>query len=131
MRTILPTLCLTLVIGLAYGQNAMSVTAGTQMSEARPEHGQKDGCCSKPADGVTKKYFPGTEKVRMETTYLNGKENGTQKLYYENGNLRMETEMVDGKPHGTMKRYFEDGTIEEEATFVNGELQGEIKVNKR
>ncbi len=130
------TLCLTLFFSMlalcvAHGQNAMSVSAGTSMSEARPDHSHKDGCCKKLEDGVTKKYFPGTEKVRMETTYLNGKENGVQRLYYENGNLRMEMNYVDGKAHGSVKRYYEDGTLEEESNYANGELQGEVKSHDR
>ena len=106
---------------------ALSVQAGTPMSETQHGKGHGGSCCKPPNDGVVKKNFPGTETVRMETPFVGGKENGTQRMYFEDGKLKQETQFVDGKITGSVKWYYPSGVVKEEAIYKEGEQQGPIK----
>ena len=49
-------------------------------------------------------------KLKSETPYKNGEEDGTQKEYYDNGNLKLETIYKEGTRNG-FKEYNKDGKL--------------------
>ena len=53
---------------------------------------------------VKKEYYP-SGKLKLETTYRDGKKDGIEKIYFESGKLRGETPYKDGKKEGKMRLY--------------------------
>lgn len=83
--------------------------------------------CFAGAIEVKKDYYP-NGRLKKEATYVNGKQNGYEKLYYESGNLRAYGEYLDGKLNGIVKMYFDDGkTLKSKFTYINGDLNGIAK----
>ncbi|NQX93175.1 MAG: hypothetical protein HRT74_13820, partial [Flavobacteriales bacterium] len=53
----------------------------------------------------------------------NGKRNGVQQYFHDNGNLELEVNIVNGKESGKMKRFYPDGTLKEEKVLTDGKLE--------
>jgi antitoxin component YwqK of YwqJK toxin-antitoxin module len=67
-------------------------------------------------------YYSG--KKRREGIFLNGKLNGYQKMYYQNGRLAMERDYKDGMENGDANEYYEDGSLKQKGVFENGKEEG-------
>lgn len=70
---------------------------------------------------IKKSYYP-NGKLKSETPYMDGEENGILKEYYESGKLKSETSYIDGKAVGVAKKYNDSEGLE--STIPNtGQLQ--------
>jgi len=86
--------------------------------EDKDENILKDG----KKNGVEKVYKENGQ-LRSETTYVDGKKNGVQKHYF-NGQLRIETTYVDDEKNGVEKHYEENGQLRSETTYEDGKKDG-------
>lgn len=53
----------------------------------------------------------------MQTSYINGSDNGEYFLYHENGNLQVQGYFKNGIPIGTWKYYHPDGKLKGKAIY--------------
>ena len=90
------------------------------------ETSYKDG----KKDGTFKLYSETGKKIILETPYKDGKENGIEKAYYPAGELLVETPYKDGKKDGIMKAYYENGELLEEIIFENNKAIRGFKYNQ-
>ena len=80
--------------------------------------------------GTKIEYYEDGKKHR-ETSYVDGKRDGTLISYRNDGSKWGETAYVGGKMHGTQVLYNEDGSKDHERPFVKGKSHGtEIGYNK-
>lgn len=61
----------------------------------------------------------------MEISYINGKKNGIEKMYYPNGALFQETPYSDNVIDGIKRIYSENGSIDVEISYKNGQAEGQ------
>jgi len=79
-------------------------------------------------EGLGKEYYK-SGKIETVTTYKNGKREGPQKGYYENGALKYEAFVTKGRFfEGPFKFYYESGRMMEESHFKDYEKEGQKKV---
>ncbi|MGK0427205.1 MAG: antitoxin component YwqK of YwqJK toxin-antitoxin module [Ulvibacter sp.] len=77
-------------------------------------------------DSTITKYPDGT--IRSIAIRINGKLDGVQKYYYENGNLNELTTYKNGFEEGKVQAFFVDGTISNDVSVNKyGNLNGEVK----
>ncbi len=80
--------------------------------------------------GVTTWYMV-EEKIQgpkyVMYTYQDGKFEGVQETYYENGNVKTRKMFSNNVQHGPAIEYYEDGKVKSEANYKNGELKGKVK----
>ena len=57
-------------------------------------------------------FFFQTDKIKQETYYKNGKEDGDSKMYWDNGNLMNHYLYKNGELHGEFKTFYQDGKLE-------------------
>ncbi len=60
-------------------------------------------------------------------TYQDGKFEGVQETYYENGNIKTQKMFSNNVQNGPAIEYYEDGRVKSEANYKNGELKGRVK----
>jgi len=58
----------------------------------------------------------------LESSYLNGKDEGTWSRYSESGVLQLESNHKNGKQHGSRKEYYNTGKIKLD-TFYEEDLK--------
>jgi len=73
--------------------------------------------------GKTVSYHPNGKKA-VEISYIQGKENGTNRQWYANGTLQNETQIKDGKLNGLWIDYYENGKKEQEITYEDDYMNG-------
>ena len=61
---------------------------------------------------------------KMEKLYVNEKLNGTSTLWYENGQKEVVTNYKEGKRHGLLTRWYENGKKRSEKNYKEGKLNG-------
>jgi antitoxin component YwqK of YwqJK toxin-antitoxin module len=59
-----------------------------------------------------------------EAPYVNGKEHGITRSYFESGALLREAPYKKGKLHGIVKVYRESGALWWESPYVDGKIHG-------
>ncbi|MGF6905799.1 toxin-antitoxin system YwqK family antitoxin [Fusobacterium sp. PH5-44] len=75
-------------------------------------------------NGVAKTYC--NEVLIEETCYVNGKQNGLEKIFdFETGKLIKTSEYKNGKKEGTMLEYHDNGKIYKIAQYRNDKSNGE------
>ncbi|MDB5223241.1 MAG: hypothetical protein JWN83_1908 [Chitinophagaceae bacterium] len=77
--------------------------------------------------GVTKKWYAG-KKLMEERYYYDGKKNGKQIAFWENGNKRFEFIANNDTYEGEMKEWNVDGRLIHVANFKNGQEEGTQKL---
>ena len=77
--------------------------------------------------GLWTYYHNNSDKVMMTENYINGKLEGTKKIFYDTGELAEEATYVKGDLHGPRKLYSEKGVVLEDLTYQEGELHGPAK----
>ena len=91
------------------------------------EYGKREGTVKKYLlDGSLSEeiHYKEDQLHSMYNTYL---QNGIKEIcYYENGQPYYITEWVNGKKEGVEKIYREDGSIEREVPYVNGNIKGQL-----
>lgn len=60
-------------------------------------------------------------------TYQEGKFEGPQEVYYENGCLKSVKMFSNNVANGSAFELYEDGSVKTESTYKNGELKGKVK----
>jgi antitoxin component YwqK of YwqJK toxin-antitoxin module len=70
-------------------------------------------------------------RPKSEASYKNGKMDGIQREYYDNGKLQQETEFKNGIQDGVYKYYSDDGILRMSYVYKNGEkVEGGIVENE-
>lgn len=77
----------------------------------------------KTIDDITKEYITYYKNKQIWTTYLsiNGRFNGINKTFYDNGNLQKLCMYKDGRLHGVCEKYYLDGeSVKTRIVYENG-----------
>ena len=82
-----------------------------------------------PFTGVMVKNHENRQKA-IESTYIDGKQEGLATTWYENGQKWSEATYKDGKREGLMTGWYDTGQKAIEATYKDGELVSETKWDK-
>ena len=69
-------------------------------------------------------YYPNGQQEYV-TEYLNGKLDGMNRNWSEDGYLISESEYSHGKLHGIWKKYYENGNTRYKAHYFHGQKHGE------
>ncbi|MCK8522119.1 hypothetical protein M0D21_11100 [Aquimarina sp. D1M17] len=77
--------------------------------------------------GLWKYFHNGSDKIMMTEKYVDGKLDGEQLTYFDNGQLTEKTQYLAGKRHGKRVIYSEKGIMLKEYTYENGQLHGLTK----
>jgi len=72
---------------------------------------------------VEKSYYE-NGNIEYEAIFINGKLEGTSKLWLKDGTLISESNYNNGYPHGLWKKYFANGQLKYETTYEFGKKQG-------
>lgn len=78
---------------------------------------------ARTSDG-TSKYTCCDGVFNGEESWKNGKRNGMQKGWHQNGNLSYECNYKDGKKDGLVKNWYDDGILMSESNYKEGKLDG-------
>jgi len=79
-------------------------------------------------DGDVNYYFKNGKK-QTERKYINGKENGYYKEWYENGKIENEGLMKEDKLEGEWKYYYANGNTRMIGSYINGLKNGVWKIS--
>ena len=74
--------------------------------------------------GTWKYYHKNSPKIMMTETYIDGKLDGEQRVYFKNKQLAEVSEYTAGKRNGIQVIYAEDGALIKKYTYIAGELHG-------
>lgn len=96
--------------------------ATEEKAEEVPLHKNANG----RAEGLQKNYYE-DGKIKNEVTYVDGKRTGPARQFYTTGKLESEITYKDNQKDGPSKWYYEDGILYQEVTFVQGKKHGEEK----
>ena len=70
-------------------------------------------------------YIRPDGSVKVELTYVHGKEQGAVKSYYPDGTLQEESVYMHGKKEGVEKSYYPNGNVKKETFYRNGMRTGQ------
>ena len=73
------------------------------------------------------KEFYKNGKIKIQSTYVSGKKNGTEKGYHENGNLHYEAQWIDDEQDGEIISFDEEGRRLKQSFLKKGIYQGPQK----
>jgi len=59
--------------------------------------------------------------------YIDGKEHGKWRWWYENGNRWLDTRYILGKEHGRSRWWYEIGQLQFDGNYINGKKHGLFK----
>ncbi len=108
------------------GKTVIYYDKGFLQEESEYKDGKKNG--------VTIWYAYGDKeqgaKVAMYT-YVDGKFEGLQETYYEDGSIMSQKMFSNNVLEGMAIEFYEDGSVKTEAKYKNGELKGKIKEYKK
>ena len=72
-------------------------------------------------DGLTTFYYDNNDgSIQTEVIYKNGKKEGFEKEYYENGKLQVIGKNTNDKQDSTWTWYYENGDIQQIDNYANG-----------
>ena len=69
-------------------------------------------------------YYHSTGKKGYEETYKDGKPDGLQTHWYENGHMKFKETYKDGKKDGLFTQWYENGQMKLKETYKDGEPDG-------
>lgn len=75
-------------------------------------------------EGEWKYYHLDSDAIMTTEMYLNGKLNGTRKVFYREGAIAEEIYYKNGKKEGLYKKYAENGIVFEESNYKNDQFHG-------
>lgn len=81
---------------------------------------------SKPINGKLKCFYA-NKQLAEEATLVNGKKEGVNKAYYNDGKLKKECTFKDNKLNGSFKEYYSNGKVTYSAIYVNGAREGLVQ----
>ena len=79
-----------------------------------------------PFTGMRYSQFPSGKKME-EIPYMNGRKQGPERRWYQNGNMYYEKNFFNGKLHGVLKEWNLGGELIVHEKWVNGKLESKIK----
>lgn len=85
-------------------------------------------------DGVTIWYAYADKQqgpIYVMYTYKDGKFEGVQETYYEDGRVKTHKMFSNNVQNGPAIEYYEDGSIKSESNYKNGEVKGKVKEYKK
>ena len=115
---------LALITVFIFGVNAQSITAlkSNRYDVSETVNPTDTLMClradMKPLNGIVFCEFGDIGK------YVNGKEEGVQKTWFESGQLMYESNYKDGELEGVQKWWYENGQLMSKFNFKDGELEG-------
>ncbi len=80
------------------------------------KHGEKTG--------IWTAYYQDGKSILQEIEYVNGKENGMLKSYFQSGEVEAEGKMVNGSREGEWKWYHENGKLSSSVNLKNDKKEG-------
>lgn len=108
--------------GKKNGEATIYYDKGTVMETSTFKDGNRDGVTI---------WYANKDKTQGEMvamyTYKDGKFEGLQETYYEDGKLKTQKMFADNVQNGPSYEFYEDGSIKSEANFKNGEQKGKTK----
>jgi len=72
-----------------------------------------------PYTGCAIQYYP-NGIMAAESNFVNGYQEGIQRIWFQNGQLMAETNYSNNIPHGKCIEWYEDGTLSFEAEYDMG-----------
>jgi antitoxin component YwqK of YwqJK toxin-antitoxin module len=75
-------------------------------------------------EGAWNYYHKGSIQLMKVENYRNGKLEGTQKIYFNDGKIAEETTYKNGLREGVYKVYLQNGAVVEEAAFKDNQYDG-------
>jgi antitoxin component YwqK of YwqJK toxin-antitoxin module len=78
---------------------------------------------NKPINGIVYSLYP-SKDTQFIHSYLNGKEDGAWKKFYDNENIKEERTFANGLKDGTMKAYWRGGELKLEYHIKNDVYEG-------
>lgn len=78
-------------------------------------------------NGISKKWYD-TKKLMEQRNYFNGKKNGRQTAFWENGNKKFEFTAKDDAYEGELKEWNIEGKLIHLANYKNGQENGTQKL---
>lgn len=76
-------------------------------------------------EGIWKYYHFESKEIMTLENYVNGKLEGTRKVYFKNGKIAEECDYINGLKQGVYKKYTETGIVLEFSNYKNNEYNGE------
>ncbi len=74
--------------------------------------------------GIIETYYIFTKKKKDKKNYKEGKLEGIQKFWYDNGQLYYENNYKNGKLNGIQKFWYDNGQLYYEENYKNGKKEG-------
>lgn len=112
--------------GKLNGKTAIYYDNGFLQEESEYKEGKKNG--------VTTWYVYANKeqggKVAMYT-YADGKFEGMQEIYYEDGKVSSRKMFANNVQEGPAIEFYEDGSVKSEANYKEGQLKGKVKEYKQ
>jgi hypothetical protein len=84
----------------------------------------EDGTSNEPFTGIHAEKYHRSDVLRFKQTYKDGKLNGPNEGYYENGQLSGTSTYKNGKRVGVHEQYWENGQLAGKGTYIDGKLEG-------
>ena len=79
-----------------------------------------------PNIDVERSYFP-NGNLEYEAEFVNGKLDGSSRVWLDDGTLLSVSEYNNDRPHGMWKRYYPNGNVMYEVQYVYGKKHGDEK----
>ena len=80
----------------------------------------------KPFNGIAFQMYD-EKNIQFEKSFKDGKQDGEEKYWYENGTLKINTNFKNGKKDGKVSKWHENGQLEEEGFYEDGYMNGVFK----
>lgn len=108
--------------------------ADQNIASDTPPYVLKDILVSKPSEGLM--YFKGHlftgyavtfhnhDFFNSKTSYINGKKDGKDQKWFDDGSLSYEANYINGHLHGKVTSWWRNGHKRSESNYVNGMAQG-------
>ena len=78
-------------------------------------------------DGVFTYNFGNSQKISTIETYKDGKKDGLEESFYENGQLEYQKNYKDGKEDGLFEGFYENGQLKFKLLFKNGYFKTNLR----
>ena len=88
--------------------------------------GIKNKLSPTPNKDIESSYYQ-NGNLEYEAEYINGKLDGTSRVWSEDGSLFSESEYSHGQPHGTWKKFHPNGSLMYEVQYEFGQKHGDEK----
>jgi antitoxin component YwqK of YwqJK toxin-antitoxin module len=98
-----------------------------EISELSKDTLSRESFLNGKRSGMQQKWFA-KSKIKEIRFYVDGKKNGLQTAYWENGNKKFEFVAIDDAYNGELREWTSEGHLIHQANFVNGQEEGPQKL---